>query len=175
MPNKKNTQAIEVLEEKLGKANSAYFTDYMGLNAEEMNSLRSKFYEAGVEYRVVKNTLVAYTVKKLGYEGLEQVLQGPTAVALGYDDPTAAARVIKDFLKGVGKAKERPVVKGMIFDGDVLEAGKFDAIANLPTKEELLAKLLGGLQSPMQGVMSVLQAPMRDLVGVLVSLKESKN
>lgn len=175
MPNKKNTQAVALLEEKLGKASSAYFTDYMGLNADEMNALRSKFFEVGIEYRVVKNTLVAYTAKKLGFQGLEQILQGPTAVALGYDDPTAAARVIKDFLKGVGKAKGRPVVKGIIFDGDVLDAGQFDAIANLTTKEELLARLLGGLQSPMQGVMSVLQAPMRDLVGVLVSLKESKN
>ena len=175
MPNQKNSQMVEVLEEKLSKANSAFFTDYMGLSAEEMNILRSKFYEAGIEYRVVKNTLVAYTAKKLGYEGLEEILKGPTAVALGYEDPTAAARVIKDFLKSVGKAKEKPAVKGMIFDGDVLDASRFDAIANLPTKEELLAKLLSGLQSPMQGVMSVLQAPMRDLVGVLVSLKESKN
>ncbi|HCW76590.1 MAG TPA: 50S ribosomal protein L10 [Candidatus Marinimicrobia bacterium] len=175
MPNTKNIQAVEVLEGKLSKASSAFFTDYMGLNSAELSILRTKFHEAGIEYRVVKNTLMAYTAKKLGFEGLENILQGPTAVALGYSDPTAAARVIKDFLKGVGKVKERPAVKGMIFDGDVYGADKFDVIANLPTKEELLARLLGGLQSPMQSVMSVLQAPMRDLVGVLTSLNESKN
>ena len=175
MANKKNVQAAAVLEEKLGKATSAFFTDYMGLNAEEMNTLRSKFHEAGIEYRVVKNTLMAYTVKKLGFDGMEEVLKGPTAIALGYQDPTAAARVIKDFLKGIGKVKKRPSVKGIIFDGDVLEAQRFIEIANLPGREELLARFLGELQSPFQGLMSVLQAPMRDLVGVLTSLKDTKN
>jgi len=102
-------------------------------------------------------------------------LKGPTALAFGKEDPTAPARVIKEFLKKEGKAKEKPAVKGLVFEGQVLDASFYVKLANLPSKEELLAKLLGGLQSPMQNTLSVLQAPMRNLVGVLMSLKESKN
>ncbi|MCF6238245.1 MAG: 50S ribosomal protein L10 [Candidatus Marinimicrobia bacterium] len=175
MPNQKNINSLDAIREKISNASAIYFTDYVGLNVEETNVLRSQFQAANVEFRVLKNTLVSIAVKENGYEGLEDVLKGPTALAFGHEDPTAPARVIKEFLKKEGKAKEKPAVKGLVFEGQVLDASFYSKLANLPSKEELLAKLLGGLQSPMQNTLSVLQAPMRNLAGVLLSLKETKN
>jgi len=175
MPNQQNINSLESIREKISNASAIYFTDYVGLTVEETNKLRSQFHEASVEYRVLKNTLVNIAVKEQGYEGLDDVLKGPTALAFGAEDPTAPARVIKEFLKNEGKTKEKPAVKGLVFEGEVLDASFYQKLANLPSKEELLAKLLGGLQSPIQNTLSVLQAPMRNLVGVLTSLKETKN
>jgi len=175
MPNQKNINSLESIKEKVSQASAIYFTDYVGLTVEETNALRSLFQAADVEFRVLKNTLVNIAVKEQGYEGLEDVLKGPTALAFGNEDPTAPARVIKEFLKKEGKAKAKPAVKGLVFEGQVMDASYYEKLANLPSKEELLAMLLGGLQSPMQNTLSVLQAPMRNLVGVLMSLKESKN
>jgi len=175
MPNQNNINSLESIREKVSKASAIYFTDFVGLTVEETNALRSLFHAADVEFRVLKNTLVSIAVKEQGYEGLDDVLTGPTALAFGSADPTAPARVIKEFLKKEGKAKEKPAVKGLVFDGQVMDASYYVKLANLPSKEELLAMLLGGLQSPMQNTLSVLQAPMRNLVGVLTSLKETKN
>ncbi len=175
MPNQNNVNSLESIREKVSAASAIYFTDYVGLTVEETNALRSQFHEANVEYRVLKNTLVSIAVKEAGYEGLEEVLKGPTALAFGKEDPTAPARVIKEFLTKEGKAKEKPAVKGLVFEGQVMDASYYVKLANLPSKEELLAKLLGGLQSPMQNTLSVLHAPMRNLVGALMSLKETKN
>jgi len=175
MPNQHNIKSLDVIREKISNATAIYFTDYVGLTVEETNVLRSQFHEANVEFRVLKNRLVSIAVKENGYEGLEDVLKGPTAIAFGKEDPTAPARVIKEFLKKEGKAKEKPAVKGLVFEGQVLDASFYEKLANLPSKEELLAMLLGGLQSPMQNTLSVLQAPMRNMVGVLMSLKEQKN
>ncbi|MCF7809277.1 MAG: 50S ribosomal protein L10 [Candidatus Marinimicrobia bacterium] len=175
MPNQQNINSLDSIREKISNASAIYFTDYVGLTVEETNALRSQFHEASVEYRVLKNTLVNIAVKEQGFEGLEEVLKGPTALAFGAEDPTAPARVIKEFLKKEGKAKEKPAVKGLVFEGKVLDASFYEKLANLPSKEELLAKLLGDLMSPMQNTLSVLQAPMRNLVGVLTSLKETKN
>lgn len=175
MPNENNVNSLEIIREKVSNASAIYFTDFVGLSVQETNALRSEFHKADIEYRVLKNTLVNIAVKEQGYEGLESVLKGPTALAFGHEDPTAPARVIKEFLKKEGKAKEKPAVKGLVFEGRVMDASYYVKLANLPNKEELLAKLLGGLQSPMQNTLSVLQAPMRNLVGVLTSLKETKN
>jgi len=175
MPNLNNINSLEVIREKVSSASALYFTDFVGLNVEETNALRTLFQDANVEYRVLKNTLVSIAVKESGYEGLEEVLRGPTAVAFGNTDPTAPARVIKEFLKKEGKVKEKPSVKGLVFEGKVMAASYYELLANLPSKEVLLAMLLGGLQSPLKNTLSVLQAPMRNLVGVLLSLKETKN
>jgi len=175
MPSHQNVEALAVIKEKISRAKALYFTDYMGLSVDEMNVLRSHLHAAEVEYRVLKNTLLNLAVKDSGYEGLDEVLKGPTAVAFGYEDPTAPARIFKDFLKKEGKAKEKPAVKGLVFDGEVMDASYYVKLADLPSKEELLAKLLSGLQSPLQMTLSVLQAPMRDLMGVLTAVKETKN
>ena len=114
MPNQNNINTLATIREKISNASAIYFTDYVGLSVEETNALRSLFHEANVEYRVMKNRLINIAVKENGYEGLEEVLKGPTALAFGNEDPTAPARVIKEFLKKEGKAKEKPAVKGLV-------------------------------------------------------------
>lgn len=175
MPSRQNVEALDSIKGKIEKATALYFTDYMGLSVDEMNILRSNLHAAEIEYRVLKNTILSIAVKESGYEGLDEVLKGPTAVAFGYTDPTAPARVFKNFLKNEGKVKERPAVKGLVFEGEVMDAAYFVKLADLPPKEELLAMLLSGLQSPLQMTLSVLQAPMRNLVGLLSAVKETKN
>ena len=99
MPNKKNISSVETLSEKLSRAQSIYFTNYLGLNVSDVTSLRKKFYENGVEYLVVKNTLlkIASSINKI--ELGEELFSGSTAIALSYDEPVKAAKIIKEFLK----------------------------------------------------------------------------
>ena len=101
---------------------------------------------------------------------IDEFLEGPTAIAFGYDDPTGPARVIKEFLKDFDK----PSVKGMIFDGEIFTSDQFDKIANLPSKEQLLSKLVGMLNSPMSKLSSVLNSSVSGLLGRLTQLNSKK-
>jgi large subunit ribosomal protein L10 len=175
MSSKKNISSVEYIGQQFDKTKTIYFTDYSGLTVEQVNVLRTNLHEHGVNYHVLKNTLTLLVAKKNGYEGLESVLKGPTALAFAAGDPTAPARVFKEFLKKEGKIKGKPAVKGLVFEGKVLDASFYVKIADLPSREILLAQLLGGLQSPIQKTLSVLQAPMRELAGTLDALKLTKN
>ena len=97
MPNKKNVSSVENLSKKLSKAQSIYFTNYLGLNVSDVTSLRKKFYENGVEYLVVKNTLLKIASSKNKIELDEELFSGSTAIALSYDEPVKAAKIIKEF------------------------------------------------------------------------------
>ena len=99
MPNKKNISSVEDLSEKLSKAQSIYFTNYLGLNVSDVTSIRKKFYEGGIEYLDVKNTLLKIASLKNKIELAEELFSGSTAIALSYDEPVKAAKIIKEFLK----------------------------------------------------------------------------
>ena len=99
MPNQHNINIVESLTEKLKKASSIYVTDYLGLSVEEVTELRRNFFKNGVEYTVVKNTLAKISAKNADLENIDDMLTGPTAVAITYDDPTTPAKVIKEFNK----------------------------------------------------------------------------
>lgn len=170
MPSQQNIDAVESISRQLEKAAGIYFTDYLGLDVADITELRKKLVESGVEYRVVKNTLVRLASRNAGIDGLGDVFEGSTAVALSYDDPTAPARVLNEF----SKTHDLPQLKALVFEGKVMDNSVFKKIANLPSKETLLAKLLGGLSSPMSKMSSLLKSPMIDLVNVLNSLKETK-
>lgn len=171
MPNKINIQAVEELTGKLEKAKSIFFTDYLGLDVASLTELRSMFFKANVEYRVAKNTLVKIAAEKNNIEGLDKFLTGPTAIAISYDELTTPARVLKEFTKG----RDLPEVKGILFDGEVFAGSEFTRIADLPSKEELLGKLVALLNTPMTQFIRTIQSPMSGVVGVLNSLKETKS
>ncbi|MDP6500692.1 MAG: 50S ribosomal protein L10 [Candidatus Marinimicrobia bacterium] len=171
MPNTKNIQQVEVLTEKLGKAKAVYITEYLGLNVEDITELRREFHANDVEYQVAKNTLLKLAAQNNELEGLDQYLSGPTAIALSYDDPTSPARVLKKFTKD----HDLPEVKGIVFDGDVLEGSKFKRIAEMPNKEELLAKFAALLQSPLTKLVWALKSPMTDVGNALRNLKDQKS
>ena len=169
MPSNKNLEAVKNLTEKLDKANAIYFTDYLGLDVVSITKLRKEFVSNDVEFTIAKNTLIKLAAKDVGME-VDDFLNGPTAMALSYNDPTDPAKVIKNFLKDFDK----PAVKGMILDGQVFQAEEFEKIANLPSKDQLLSKLVGMLNSPMSKLSSTLGSPVSGLLGALEQLNSKK-
>ena len=170
MPSVKNINSVKELSVRLDKAKAIYFTDYLGLDVVSVTKLRKNFVEKDVEFTVAKNTLIKLAAKEVGISGVDEFLEGPTAIAFGYEDPTDPARVIKEFLKDFDK----PSVKGMIFDGEIFTSDQFDKIANLPSKEQLLSKLVGMLNSPMSKLSSTLNGSVSGLLGRLTQLNSKK-
>jgi len=171
MPNQKNINNVKVLSEKLSKAKSIYFTDYLGLNVSDVTDLRKKFFDCNVEYLVVKNTLLKIASDQNKISLGDELFSGSTAIAVSYDEPVVAAKVIKGFLKD----HDLPSIKGVLFEGSFLPASEFDKIASLPSKEESLTKIVVMLKSPARNVASLLNSPLVKLVNVLNGLKENKN
>lgn len=170
MPNTKNIQQVEELTEKLGRAKAVYITEYLGLNVEDITALRREFHANDVEFKVTKNTLLKLAAKNNELDGLDEYLSGSTAVALSYEDPTSPARVIKQFTKD----HDLPEVKGIVFDGDVMAGSEFKRIADMPTKDQLLAQLAALLSSPMTKLVWALKSPMNDVGNALSNLKDQK-
>ena len=170
MPNTKNIEQVKQLTEAFSKAKAVYFTEYHGLNVSDVTQLRSEFFKADVEYKVAKNTLIKLAAEENKITGLDEVLTGSTAIAISYGEPVLPAKVIKKF----NKDNDLPTVKGILFDGEFLPGEEFKKLADLPNKEELLAKLVAMLNSPLQKLVSTLSSPLQNTVGVLNNLKEHK-
>ena len=145
---------IEEIKGKLDKAESAVVIDYIGTTVEQANALRKSLREAGVDYTVYKNTLMAKAVEGTKYEGLKEVFNGPSALAISYDDATAPARVLSKSIKDFGKmAFKAGVVEGTLYDAKGMEA-----IASIPSRDELIAKFMGSIQSPVGKLVRTFQA-----------------
>ncbi len=155
------------VREKLSRAQAAVLADYRGLTVAEMDELRRRLREKGVEFRVVKNTLTWLAARDLGLEALKPHLEGPTAIAFGYDDPVAAAKGILDFADETKKMS----VKAGVLEGRVIGLDDLKALARLPSRAELLARVLGGLRAPLVNMASCLQAPLRGLVVAVEALR----
>jgi large subunit ribosomal protein L10 len=136
---------VQEIKEKIDKAKAVILANYTGVTVEEDTELRRKFREAGVEYKVYKNTLTSIAAKQSGIEGLDEYLSGPTSFAFGYDDPTAPARILANFAK---EHKKLDLKCGMI-QGKLLDTDKIKEFASIPPREVLIAKLLGSLKSPL--------------------------
>ena len=171
MPNTKNINQVEQLTDKLSKAKAVYFTEYHGLNVEDITKLRREFSKVDVEFKVAKNTLIKLAADNNKLKGLDPYLSGSTAIAISYEDPTGPARVLKAFKK----EHELPDIKGIIFEGEVLDGKEFKRIADLPTKDQLLAILASSLSSPMTQLALTLKSSMTDLGNILNNLKDQKS
>lgn len=154
----KNRQIKEAkvaeIKEKLEKAQSIVLADYQGLTVEEDTALRKTLREAGVEYKVYKNNLVALAAKELGVEGLDAYLEGPVSIAFGYEDATAPARVLHTFAKDHKKLE----LKAGMVEGALYNKAEIEQIATIPSKEVLIAKLLGSFKAPLSNVAYLLNA-----------------
>lgn len=170
MPSIKNVETVAVLSEKLNRAKAIYFTDYLGLDVGSITDLRKQFFHADVEYTVAKNTLLKIAAEENKIEGLDNFLDGPTAIAISYDEPTSPAKVIKSF----SKDHDKPEVKGILFEGNILDGSEFKRIADLPSKSELLSMLVAMLQNPMSKLVNILNAPLTNVANTLQNLKEKK-
>jgi large subunit ribosomal protein L10 len=149
----KEAKVVEI-KEKLEKAQSVILADYQGLSVEEDTQLRKNLREAGIEYKVYKNTLVTIAAKELGMEGIVEYLEGPVSIAFGYEDATAPARILNDFAKDHKKLE----LKAGIVDGEVFDKEKVEQLASIPSKEVLIAKLLGSIKAPLSNLAYLLNA-----------------
>jgi large subunit ribosomal protein L10 len=145
-------QVVNEMVEKFKAATAGVFVDYRGLTVEEDTELRRKFREAGVEYKVVKNTLTSRAAKEVGLEALDPILNGPTALAMSVDNPVAPAKIIAEF----AKKHEALEVKAGFMDGAVMSVAEVNTLAATPTREELLAKMMGSMKSPISGLVRLL-------------------
>lgn len=135
---------VEEIREKFSNAKSAILVDYRGLSVAEATELRTKFREAGVEYKVYKNNLMKLAIKESSFEGLTADLAGPSAVAFGYEDPVTPAKIIKDFAKD----HENLELKAGVVEGEYYDNAKIIEIADIPSREVLLSRLVGSFQAP---------------------------
>lgn len=163
-------QKVQEIIEKFRNAQAAILADFRGLNVEEDTELRRKFREAGVEYKVLKNTLTRIAIKEVGYDVLEKYLEGPTAIAFSYKDPVAPAKILVDFIK----AHKKLELKAGIVNGKLINEDGIKALSELPPREVLIAKALGGMKAPISGLVGVLQGTIRKTVYVLNAIKEKK-
>jgi large subunit ribosomal protein L10 len=171
LPRAKKEQKAEQVEQltaKLKKAKVAVLTDYRGLKVSQIQELRGKLRTADVEYRVVKNTLARRAAEAAGYAALESELKGPIAIAFGYDDLSLPPRLINEFVRTTRLKVE--VVGGLV-EGRVFDRDQIKQLADLPSREVLLAQLLGTLQSPVGQLVGIMQTPIQQLVGVLNAYK----
>lgn len=165
-------QAVSELVERFQNASAGLFIDYKGINVEQDTKLRKAFREAGVNYTVTKNTLLRFAVKEAGLEEVSSVLEGTTSLATSAEDPVAPAKVFFDFMKE-NDGLEISIKTGFV-DGKVLAAEEIKALADLPPKEVLVAKVLGGLNSPIAGLANVLNGNIRGLATVLSAIADKK-
>jgi large subunit ribosomal protein L10 len=158
---------------RFDKMTSAVFLDYKGITVEQATKLRANFRKAGVEYKVVKNTLVRQALKDTSYnDKLNDVLIGMTGIAWSYEDPSAAAKVVKAFKKDEGDAGQKLQIKAGLIEGEILDAKRVEnELATMPGKDELRSMLLATLQAPLQQFVALINAPAQNFV-YLLSAKE---
>lgn len=161
---------VAELKDLLSSSKGAVLVDYCGLTVAEDTELRSKMREADVKYMVAKNTFIRIAAKEAGIEGLDAYLEHNTAVAFSAEDPVAPAKILNDFSKD-HKALE---IKAGILDGKVIALDEVKALAELPSREELLAKLVGSMQAPISGLVNVLQGTIRNFVYTLEAVRQKK-
>ena len=156
MSNNRSLKEAKVAEikEKLEKSKAVVLSKYQGLTVEEDTTLRKNLREAGVEYKVYKNTLVTLAAKELGLEGIVEYLEGPVSIAFSYDDVTAGARILNDFTKDHKNLE----LKAGIVEGEIYDEAKIKQLATIPSKEVLIAKLLGSIKSPISSFARVISA-----------------
>ena len=145
---------VDEIKDLMGKSQSVVFVDYRGLTVSEVTELRNKMRAAGVVYKVLKNTYVKRASDDLGIEGVDGFLEGPTAVAFGVNDAVAPAKILADFIKATKKAE----LKGGILEGKAIDVNTVKALSEIPSREELLARMLGSMMAPIANFARVIDA-----------------
>lgn len=160
------------LKDQMAQSKLAVVSDYRGLTVKEMTELRRRIQAAGGDYTVAKNTLVRRALAETeGAPQIDQMLKGPTAVIFGYEDPVGPIKALMDYLK---ETKKELDIRGGILDGRTVTSKDLQQIATLPSREEMVAKLMGSMQSPAQGVVITLSGVARKLVFALEAIRKQK-
>ena len=163
-------QKIQEIKESFAKAQVAIVSDPTGLSVEEITNLRRKLQKEGADYTVVKNTLAIKAIEGTEYECMSELLKGASAIAFGFNDQVAPAKVLASFIKEIDKAG----FKGGAMDGKVLSVDEVKALATLPSKEELYTKMLGCINSPATGIAGCVNGVMSALVRAIDQVRQQK-
>lgn len=161
---------VDEIKDKIEKSHSIVLVNYRGLNVEEVTELRAKYREAGVDYKVYKNTMMRRAFEDLGHEDISEFLKGPSAIAFGMEDPVSPAKVTAEFLKD----HEALEIKAGFMDGAVMSKEAIEDLAKLPSQEELIGKFLGSLNSPLQGLVNVMNGTLKGFAVALNAIAEKK-
>jgi large subunit ribosomal protein L10 len=163
MPTRQKVQAVQMLSEQLTRAQMVIVTDYRGLKVADLQTFRGNLRPSGGEVHIAKNTLTRIAATNAGLPGLDALLEGPSALVFAFDDPVQTAKAVSDFVR----TSRILTVKGGVMEGREVSAADVEAIATLPSREELQSKLLGTLLSPMARTLGVLGGPSRSMVYLL--------
>jgi len=167
----KKDEILKKLDDKFGKAKSVYFADYRGLSVQNMGDLRQKLREEGVEYVIAKKTLMKLSVKNANLPEIpDELMEGPVGAAFGYEDEIAPVKILHNYAKEVDALQ----ILGGLVEGKYITKAEATELAKLPSKDELLAKLVGSLKSPISGFHGVLSGVLRNFVGVMGAYQEKK-
>jgi large subunit ribosomal protein L10 len=159
------------LAETLGASDVLYLTDFTGLNVKEITELRRRFREAGHRFIVVKNRLALRAIEQLDMPDLTEYLRGPTGFIVGTDDPVSPAKLLRDFAK---ENEDRPTLKVGVVENRVVFADEVMTLASLPSREELLAGIVGSLMAPVSGIVGVLDGLLRDIASMVVEVAKKQ-
>ncbi len=162
--------SVAEIVDNLNKSTVAVLTDYRGLTAEEMTELRRGLRDSGVNFKIFKNTLATIAAHETGLGELEEMLVGPTAIAFGFDDPIALAKLLNDFAKTHGALE----IKGGILEKQIITSAKVEELAKLPGRDQLIAQFIGMLNMPLVRLVTVLNKPVRDLAVTLGQVAQNK-
>ena len=160
----KKTQMIDRLQEAFSKCSISILTDYRGLATHEMTNLRRKLQESGSEYRVVKNTLARFAAERAGKDDLVSCFEGPIAIAFGYGNITTPAKVLAEYIRN---SQASLSIKGGFLDDRLLTLEEVMTLSALPSRDILLARVLGQMKSPISALLGCLTTPIRGVIGVL--------
>lgn len=162
---------VALIKEKIDKAQVAVVSEYTGLSVEEITKLRRELQKEGGDYMVTKNTLAKIAIKGTPYEVLAETLKGPIAIAFGFTDQVAPAKVLSKFIKDTKKGE----IIAAAMDGQLMSAEEAKALANLPSREELYAKMLRCINSPASGIANSVNAVMSSLVRAVAAVRDQKS
>lgn len=164
------SEKVEHYKKQFENAKVAVVADYRGYSVEQIQSLRRKLQKENADLTVTKNTLCKIAAKGTDFEAIESLLKGPTAVAFGYGDEVTAAKVLAAFIKSAKLGE----ITGAVLDGKALNAAEAKSLANMPTKEELYAKMLGSINSPASGIVYTVNGVMSALVRAIDAVAKTK-
>jgi len=163
MPTPRKVEKVAELSEVLGRSVLTIITDYRGLSVSDLQNLRSQLRPHDAELRVAKNTLTKIAARQHNMEALEPQLEGPTALVTAFGDPVQPAKIVNDFVR----TSRILQIRAAMLEGALISTDQVEALANLPSKEVLIGRVVGGFSSPLYGIVGVLAAPIRSLAYVL--------
>jgi len=170
MPKPQKVEAVESIKRFLEEADSVFVTDYVGLNVADITLLRKNLRDNSIKYLIAKNTLIRIAARESGYENLLDYLKGPTAIAFAKEDPAVAAKILYDSYKD----KEKPVIRAFVLEDQVFTGEQIKRLADLPSREVLLASVVSAIEAPFSSMLSSIDAIFQELVATVDALAAAK-